>query len=107
MRLLLKSLLVALLCMVTNKALAYDEIVEINGIYYELHNQNSPKDATVVQPHNESKVDKYIGDICIPETIKHQGDVFNVTNISRDAFKDCTSLNSIILPKSISYIHKD
>lgn len=107
MRLLLKSLLVALLCMVTNKALAYDEIVEINGIYYELHNQNSPKDATVVHPHNESKDGKYSGDICIPETIKYRDDVFIVKTISFDAFKDCTSLNSIILPKSISYIHKD
>ena len=69
--------------------------VEINGINYKII---SDKECEVVPGEN------YSGDIVIPEKITSNEKEYTVTAISKDAFKKCHGLTSIVIPKSVTYI---
>ncbi len=58
------------------------------------------KTATVIA----SNGDKYSGDIVIPETVEHNGVVYNVTAIGEFAFNACTDLTSINLGNGVTTI---
>ena len=44
------------------------------------------------------------GSVTIPETIKHQGVTYSVTEIGLMAFNNCTGLTSVTIPKSVKAI---
>ncbi len=69
----------------------YGQTLE-NGIYYFL----SGTDATVA-----SNPSGYSGDIVIPNTVTISGITYNVTSIANNAFRDCTGLTSINIPKKM------
>ena len=98
MRLLFKTILVAVLSMAASKTFAYT--VEINGIYYECQYNH----ATVTYEDRYKPTAKYSGDIVIPETITYEGKVYKVEYIDNDAFAGCSNLNSVIIPQSVSCI---
>ena len=74
------------------KALAFD--CEVDGIYY---NRLSTDEFEVTYGTN-----KYAGDIVIPETVEYREKQFKVVQIGNNAFKDCTSLTSVIIPQGIT-----
>ena len=74
-------------------ALAYD--VEVDGIYYDISENN----ATVT----EGGV-KYSGDIVIPESITFENSIYSVTSIGESAFFGCWSLTSVTIPNSVTSI---
>lgn len=86
----------------------FADTVETNGVYYELHDDGT---ATVVD-----NPQKYSGDIVIPESFSYLGKEYSVTSIkggkytgfydwqNSGAFYNCSSLTSITLPQSITYI---
>ena len=45
--------------------------------------------------------------LVIPEKISYEGYTFNVASIGDSAFKDCSSLTSVVIPNSITEIGKD
>ncbi len=49
----------------------------------------------------------YTGDIIIPDSITFMGKTFKVTSVWSSAFKNCTGLNSIILPNYVSQIGRE
>lgn len=80
---------------------AFCDDVKVDKLWYSL---NSDFTATVIS----SSDDEYSGDIEIPESIKiRQGDneiEYAVTSINDDAFKNCKSLTSVVIPNSITVI---
>ena len=74
---------------------AYD--LALNGIYYNLEGGHA-----VVT--NNGEFNCYSGDIAIPETVTNRGITYPVTIIGEDAFLDCRSLSSIVIPNSVTII---
>ena len=100
MKTLLRTLLGAVCCMVTNMIFAYD--VEIDGIYYNCSHSIYPE---VTYKDIYKGTPEYFGNIVIPETIIYEGESYTVKHIGYDAFAGCTNLKSVILPNSISLIN--
>ena len=71
------------------------DVVEVDGIYYDISENN----ATVT----EGGV-KYSGDIVIPESITYNNSKYSVTSIGSDAFWGCRSLTSVTIPNSVTSI---
>ena len=80
------------------------EVVEYEGLYYELSPYTDYGEATVTKCPAD-KV-KYYGSITIPESIKYNNIDFEVTTIATSAFKDCTELTEVKIPNSV-YDMKD
>ena len=76
-------------------ASAYD--VCVDGIYYNLNTENMSAEVTI-------GVTMYTGEITIPNTITKFGEIYNVTSIGDDAFRDCYSLTSVTIPNSVTSI---
>ena len=68
----------------------------IKGIKYRLDEENLT--AEVIQKKG------YEGDIIIPETVVLKKVAYRVTSIGEEAFYDCSSLTSIVLPDSVMSI---
>ena len=101
MKHLLRTLLVAVLCMATSEAFAYYDFYE-DGIYY-LFKDGGVVVSFVGDP-TKSDRNKYSGEIVIPETVIHNGLTYNVVGIFTCAFYGCTDLTSITIPNSVTSI---
>lgn len=84
-------MLAALLIALTTVA----HVVEQDNIYYRIDSCR----AVVI-----SGMYPYIGDVVIPETISHNGTVYPVTAIDRAAFRDCSDLTSVYIPRTVTAI---
>ena len=76
--------------------LASADAVEIDGIYYNLDSE--AKTAEV------SRNLYYKGNITIPETVKYDDVVYNVTAIGEETFHGCSGLTSVTIPNSVTFI---
>jgi len=65
----------------------------IDGIFYSLSNNR----ATVTYG-----VPKYSGSVVIPESISFYNKTYPVTTIGNSAFRDCTDLTAVTIPKSVT-----
>ena len=76
--------------------------IEIDGIYYDLDNENKTADVT----YHQQDENNYSGvtNITIPSTILYNGETYNVTSIGWFAFANCSSLTSITIPNSVTSI---
>ncbi len=77
--------------------LANADAVEIDGIYYNLNEENHTSEVT-------TNPNKYTGDVVIPATVTYQAANYSVTSIGYLAFRDCFSLTSITIPKNVTSI---
>lgn len=110
-----------LLC-VSMTAMANENGVLIDGVYYNLQNswyyyyydangnyQNSQyvNNAAIVtynpdtEVNNPGSVETYSGDIQIPATVTYNGTEYSVVCVDNYAFANCRSLTSVQLPSSI------
>lgn len=75
------------------------DVVEIDGIYYNLITKGGSNFAEVTSGDT-----KYSGDIIIPMEVKYDGIQYNVISIKEGTFNDCSELSSIVIPNSIKVI---
>ena len=78
--------------------MANADVVEINGIYYNL--LSKAKEAEVAKRPNGY----YSGVVSIPATVTYGGQAYNVTKIGDEAFKMSESLTAVNLTNSITTI---
>lgn len=70
------------------------EKVEIDGIWYNLTQENRIAEVT-------SSPTKYSGDLVIPAIVVFQEESYEVTIIGNNAFASCSSLGSVIIPRGV------
>ncbi|MBQ3630858.1 MAG: leucine-rich repeat domain-containing protein [Prevotella sp.] len=99
----LTFLITILISMVGAKAFSYD--AQIDGIYYNF----SGTEATVTYYDFYASGNKnaYTGNVVIPESVTYDKKSYNVTSIGQRAFQNCTNLNSVTIPSSVTSIYRD
>ena len=84
-------MLTALLLFLTTAA----QVFEQDNIYYRIDSCRA-----IVT----SGMYPYIGDVIIPETISHNDTIYPVIAIDRAAFRDCSDLASVSIPRTVTAI---
>ena len=79
-------------------AVAYD--FEVGGIYYSTTNTSS-MNVSVTWGDKP-----YTGSITIPKTVNHSGGTYTVTSIGYNAFKNCKSLESVVIGDEVKTIEE-
>ncbi|MDE6808079.1 MAG: leucine-rich repeat domain-containing protein, partial [Prevotella sp.] len=88
-------LLVLLMSMTSNKALAYDIAVEnADGVTIYYNYTNDGKELEVTEDGRGS----YPGKVVIPEEVTYMGRTRKVTSIGESAFSYCSGLTSVRIP---------
>ena len=82
-------------------SLAHD--FEVDGIFYDKIN-SSTVEVTYKGYSYDSYSNEYSGDIVIPSSVNYNGTTYSVTSIRNYAFLECTSLTSIEIPNSVTWI---
>ena len=73
------------------------EVVEIDGVYYEV----VPKGKVAKVTSNPIK---YTGSVNIPSSVIYKGEDYSVTSVKDLAFYGCSGLTSITIPNSVTII---
>ena len=96
----IKPILLALLCATNLMA----ETVKINGLYFSLGTTT----ATLVkdQSSDQSTYKPYTS-VDIPASVTYNNYTYPVVTIGQDAFENCSNLQSVTLPSSITSIYSD
>ena len=76
---------------------------EIDGIYYNLNNEDKTAEVTFQYRWDENNYSG-ITTITIPEKVTYNSTEYSVTSIGDYAFYDCSSLTSISIPNSVTSI---
>lgn len=77
---------------------AHSEVVEIDGIYYNLMGHDWHEAEVTRNPN------KYSGSIVIPESFYYQERLYHVSSIGNEAFSECKELTSVAIPNSVETI---
>ena len=64
------------------------------GFYYSISSSG-------VTVENKGSFNTYAGNVTIPEKVTYQGTTYNVVGIGYRAFKDCTGMTSVTIPKTV------
>ena len=99
----LSILFIMLMSMVGVKAYAYDIAVKnADGvpIYYNYINNGAELEVTIRSRYDIS----YTGNVNIPESVTYKNRTHSVTSIGGYAFYNCSGLNSVTIPNSVTYV---
>ena len=77
---------------------------EVGGIWYNLDSSTKTAEVTFQGSYYSSYSDEYTGSVDIPSSVTWASVVYTVTSIGKDAFRDCTSLTSVVVPNSVTSI---
>ena len=73
---------------------------EENGIYYIITDDN-----TVMVTYRDSNYNSYSGSVFIPSSVTHNGTIYQVTVIDRNAFLNSESLTRVSIPNTVTTIN--
>ncbi len=82
-----------------NFILAQSNPITVNGINYDIDFEN--KTATVAKYTGDAK---YEGKITIPSKITYEGEEYTITAVGEEAFLECTDIDEMTLPSTITSI---
>ena len=82
---------------------AYAESAEIDGLYYEL-NTSTRTAALTYQSTTSTNYSELPSAVTIPESVTYNGVPFTVTSITDRAFANCTALESISIPATVTQV---
>ena len=78
---------------------------EVDGIYYNITDSEfMTVEVTYSGTNYNAVTNEYTGEVAIPVTVTHGGEVYRVTSIKNDAFRYCSSLTNITIPESVKII---
>ena len=100
-------LLTMLMSMTGAKAFAHDIEVKNSDdvtIYYVWTNNNTELAVSYGGWSYDSYSNEYTGEVVIPESVKYNGNTYNVTAIGKYAFYGCSRLTSVTIPNSVKSI---
>ncbi len=89
-----------ILCLCFSAAWGHD--VEVDGIYYNLNEEDKTASVTFKGDNVFSYENEYTGDVVIPETINVNGTQYQVTSLGICCFYQCSGLTSITIPSSVT-----
>ena len=79
---------------------------EVDGIYYNITNSMSMiVEVTYSGTDYDAVTNEYTGEVAIPVTVTHGGEVYSVTSINDYAFSYCSSLTNITIPDGVISIN--
>lgn len=108
MKRILFSLFSLILISISFQAQAYDFYAINNGdtIYYNITSSNSPYTVAVTYKGTSSNyyINRYLGDVEIPDFVIYNGINYSVTSIEEYAFEYCSQLTSIDIGNSVTNI---
>lgn len=102
---LLRMVLLAVLLVAGNRAMAYDFMAD--GLYYNVNEDDTT--VSVTHEWGDDEFDQaaynYIqGDVVIPSRVTHDGTTYTVTAIDQWAFYYCVELTSVEIPSTVTSI---
>ena len=101
----IKHILLCLALLTGTKALAYDACID--GIYYNFSNGEATVTYQKYDSYNFNYISDYSGNVVIPESVTYNGTTYSVTSIGSYAFRNCSGLTSVNIPKSVTSIGGD
>ena len=81
---------------------AHDIVVD--DIYYNITSSTEMTVEVTYKGTRSETYNEYSGDVKIPTEIIYEGEIYRVTSISREAFRNCADLSSVIIPNSVTRI---
>ena len=100
----LKSMMAVLVTLFSLYAHAYD--VEIDGIYYNLDENQGTAEVTYNKEDLQWQTGSYNGKVLIPSDFTYNGKKYHVTDIGASAFTQCYDLIAVTIPSSVQRIGK-
>ena len=82
---------------------ALAESVEIDGLYYEL-NTSTRTAALTYQSTTSANYSELPSAVTVPESVTYNGVPFTVTSITDRAFANCTAIESISIPGTVTQV---
>ena len=100
----IKQLLLTVAVLLCSVALSAHDF-EVDGIYYNITStENLMVEVTCKGTYHYDYPNEYNGEVVIPEKVNYNGKVYSVTRIGANAFDNCSSLTSVIIPNSVTSI---
>ena len=107
MKIWIKSMFIVLLSMTGLKVFAHDfAVANADGktIYYIYNSDGTTVSVSYRGSCSADYINRYDGDIVIPESVTYNENTFSVTSIGYEAFIGCSGLTSITIPNSVTSI---
>ena len=100
----MKRILLLISALMLSIVVLWAHDVEIDGIYYNLDEENKIAEVTYKGNFYSNYKGKYIGNVVIPSYIEYNSEKYTVTSIGEKAFYKSNKLINVIIPNTVTSI---